>query len=43
MLNDLLKYFKNLFNNFTKSMPPSDSPIYRMYTSVPGWKPWRDY
>ena len=43
MLKDLLKHFKELLNNVRKSMPPSDSPLYRIYTSVPAWKPWRDY
>jgi len=43
VLKNILKKFKELANNVRKSMPPSDSPLYRIYTSVPMWKPWRDY
>jgi hypothetical protein len=40
VLKNILKKFKELANNVRKSMPPSDSPLYRSYTSVPMWKPW---
>jgi hypothetical protein len=43
VLKNILKKIKELANNVRKSMPPSDSPLYRSYTSVPMWKPWRDY
>jgi hypothetical protein len=32
-----------IFKKFRKWLPPSNSPAYRSYTSVPMWKPWRDY
>jgi len=44
MLKHLLKKLRELLNKARKWNLPADSPSYRVrYTSVPVWKPWRDF
>jgi hypothetical protein len=44
VLRHMLNEVRGLLNKARKWMPPSDSLFYRVrYTSVPLWKPWRDY
>jgi len=44
MLKHILNKAKELLNRAKKWIPPDDSPFYQVrYTSVPIWKPWRDY
>ncbi len=44
MLKQMLDKARELLNKARKWMPPEDSPFYcARYTSVPLWRPWRDY
>jgi hypothetical protein len=44
VLKHMFDKFQELLSKARKWMPPEDSPFYRVrYTSVPLWKPWRDY
>ena len=44
MLKHLLNKVRELLSKVRKWKPLADSPFYRVrYTSVPVWKPWRDF
>jgi hypothetical protein len=44
VLKQMLHKVRELLNKARTWMPPEDSPFYRVrYTSVPSWKPWRDF
>jgi len=44
MLKRILEKAKEWFNKARKWNQRADSPYYRVrYTSVPVWKPWRDF
>jgi hypothetical protein len=44
MLKHILNKVREWLHNARKWMPPEDSPFYRVrYTSVPLWRPWRDF
>lgn len=44
MLKHLLNKIKELLDIARKWNSPTESPTFRVrYTSVPVWKPWRDY
>jgi len=44
VLELLLHKIRQLLHKLTIRIPPADSPFYLVrYTSVPLWKPWRDY
>ncbi len=44
VLKQILNKFRELLNKVRRWLPPEDSQFYRVrYTSVPSWKPWRDY
>jgi hypothetical protein len=44
VLKHLLNKVRELLNKARECKPLADSPSYRVrYTSVPVWKPWRDF
>jgi hypothetical protein len=44
VLKHLLRKIKEVLDKLTLRMPHADNSFYRVrYTSVPLWKPWRDY
>jgi len=44
MLKRMLNKARELLNRARKWKPVADSPFYHVrYTSVPVWKPWRDF
>jgi hypothetical protein len=44
MLKRMLHKARELLNRSRNWIPPEDNLFYRVrYTSVPTWRPWRDY
>jgi hypothetical protein len=44
MLKHILNKVRECLGKARKWMPPEDSPFYHVrYTSVPLWRPWRDF